>query len=67
MHLDVNAWLRAIAGTVVVASAGLSVVHDPRWLWLTAFVGLNLLQSSVTGWCPMMMVLRKAGVKDGRC
>lgn len=67
MNLDVNTWLRGIAGTVVVASVGLSVVHDPRWLWLTAFVGLNLLQSSVTGWCPMMTVLRKAGVKDGRC
>ena len=67
MNLDVNGWLRAIAGTAVVASVGLSVVHDPRWLWLTAFVGLNLLQSSVTGWCPMMAVLRKAGVKEGRC
>jgi hypothetical protein len=67
MALDVNAWLRAIAGTVVLASVGLSVVHDPRWLWLTAFVGLNLLQSSVSGWCPMMAVLRKAGVKEARC
>ncbi|MEW6681420.1 MAG: DUF2892 domain-containing protein [Nitrospirota bacterium] len=67
MALDINAWLRAIAGTVVLASVGLSVVHDPRWLWLTAFVGLNLLQSSVSGWCPMMAVLRKAGVREGRC
>lgn len=67
MNLDVNAWLRAIAGTVVLASVGLSVVHDPRWLWFTAFVGVNLLQSSVSGWCPMMAVLRKAGVREGRC
>lgn len=67
MNMDMNAWLRAIAGTVVLASVGLSVVHDPRWLWVTAFVGLNLLQSSVSGWCPMMAVLKRAGVKDGRC
>jgi hypothetical protein len=66
MVLDMNAWLRAIAGTVVLASVGLSVLYDPRWLWLTAFVGLNLLQSSITGWCPMMEVLKKAGVKDCR-
>jgi hypothetical protein len=67
MRLDVNAWLRAIAGTVVLASVVLSVVHDPRWLWLTAFVGLNLLQSSLSNWCPVMTILRKAGVEDGRC
>lgn len=67
MNLDVNAWLRGIAGTVVLVSVGLSVVHDPRWLWFTAFVGVNLLQSSLSGWCPMMAVLRKAGVREGRC
>jgi hypothetical protein len=66
MALDTNAWLRAIAGTVVLASVGLSVLYGPQWLWLTAFVGLNLLQSSVTGWCPMMAILKKAGVKDCR-
>ncbi len=66
MKMDVNAWLRAIAGTVVLASAGLSVLYGPQWLWLTAFVGLNLLQSSVTGWCPMMAILKKAGVRDCR-
>jgi hypothetical protein len=37
-------------------------VH-PGFLWFTAFVGLNLLQSALTGWCPMMAILRKAGVR----
>jgi hypothetical protein len=37
-------------------------VH-PGFLWFTAFVGLNLFQSSLTGWCPMMTFLRKAGVR----
>ncbi len=67
MAWDLNVWLRAIAGTVVLASVGLGAALDPRWLWLTALVGLNLLQSSVSGWCPMMAVLRKAGVREGRC
>jgi hypothetical protein len=67
MSMDLNAWLRAIAGTVVLASVAFSAVYDVRWLWVTTFVALNLIQSSVTGWCPMMAILRKAGVKDCRC
>lgn len=54
--------LRLIAGTVVLASLALSHYHDPRWLWLTAFVGLNLFQSGFTNWCPMMTILDKLGV-----
>ncbi|MEO5656678.1 MAG: DUF2892 domain-containing protein [Nitrospiria bacterium] len=63
MRLDQHAWLRAIAGAVVLGSLALAAVHDPAWLWLTAFVGVNLFQSAFTGWCPMMAVLRKAGVR----
>lgn len=63
MRLDQHAWLRAIAGAVVLSSLVLAV-HDPAWLWLTAFVGVNLFQSAFTGWCPMMAVLRKAGVRS---
>lgn len=64
MKRDLHAWLRAIAGTVVLVSLGLAAVHSPAWLWLTAFVGVNLVQSAVTGWCPMMVMLRKAGVRS---
>jgi hypothetical protein len=42
----------------------LSIYHDQRWLWFTGFVGLNLLQSAFTDWCPAMTILRKLGVKD---
>lgn len=45
--------VRAIAGTLVLVSLGLAVVIDMRWLWLTAFVGANLLQSGISGWCLM--------------
>jgi hypothetical protein len=52
-----------IAGFFILLSLALSVYHDQRWLWFTAFVGLNLFQSAFTNWCPMMTFLRKLGVK----
>ena len=57
----VEATVRGIAGTIVLASLALSLL-DRRWLWLTAFVGANLLQSSLTGWCMMSNILAAVGV-----
>ena len=54
--------LRGIAGFVVLISLGLAQVHSPKWLILTAFMGLNLLQSAFTNWCPMMPILRAMGI-----
>lgn len=53
----IEALVRGIAGTLVLASLALAVMVDLRWLWLTAFVGANLLQSSLTGWCLMSNLL----------
>jgi hypothetical protein len=61
--MTVEPMLRLIAGAFVMASVLLGMYVHPGFLWFTAFVGLNLLQSSFTGWCPMMSILRKAGVK----
>ena len=55
--------LRMIAGAFVAASVLLGIYVNPLFLWLTLFVGLNLFQSAFTQWCPMMVVLRKAGVR----
>lgn len=55
----------ALAGSMTLVSALLAAVVSPWWLLLTAFVGLNLLQSSVTGFCPAAMVFRKAGLSSG--
>ncbi len=52
--------VRSIAGTIVLAGLGLSLL-DARWLWLVAFVGLNLLQSGLTGWCLMSNLLGELG------
>ncbi len=61
--MTVERLLRMIAGFFILLSLALSVYHDQRWLWFTAFVGLNLFQSAFTNWCPMMTILRKLGVK----
>jgi hypothetical protein len=65
--MTLNAALRLMAGSVVTLSLVLSYYHNPIWLWLTAFVGLNLLQSAFTGWCPAMSVFRMLGLKDEVC
>lgn len=61
--MSVNEWLRAIAGLFVVVSVLLGHFVSPWFLAFTAFVGLNLFQSAFTRWCPMMAILRKAGVQ----
>ncbi len=60
--MTVERTLRLIAGAFVLASLALGKWVHPNWYWFTAFVGLNLLQSGVTDWCPMMTILRKLGV-----
>jgi hypothetical protein len=65
--MTLNAALRLMAGSVVTLSLVLSYYHNPLWLWLTAFVGLNLLQSAFTGWCPAMSVFRMLGLKNEVC
>ncbi len=55
--------LRLIAGSVLLLSLALSVFHHQNWLFLSAFVGLNLFQSGFTNWCPMMWVLGKCGLQ----
>lgn len=60
----VERWLRLIAGLFILVSLVLGYYHSPYWFLFTGFVGLNLFQSGFTNWCPMMVVLRKCGVKE---
>lgn len=62
--MNVNESLRAIAGLFIVASLALGWWVHPAFFLFTAFVGFNLLQSGFTKWCPMMTILKKAGVRD---
>ncbi len=61
--MNVERYLRLIAGTFVLVSVLLGVYHNPNWFFLTGFVALNLIQSGFTNWCPMMTLLRKMGAK----
>ena len=61
--MTVEQSLRLIAGAFVAASVLLGMYVNVNFLWFTLFVGLNLFQSGFTGWCPMMAILRKAGVR----
>jgi len=61
--MNVDRYLRLIAGAFVVGSLALGYWVNHYWFLFTAFVGLNLFQSAFTNWCPMMTILRKAGVK----
>jgi len=54
--------IRAVAGTLVLTSIALAYFVHTKWLLLGAFVGLNLLQSSFTKFCPLESILKKAGV-----
>jgi len=54
-----------VAGTVILASTALAFYVSATWLLLTAFVGLNLLITGFTGFCPMAIILRKLGLKHG--
>lgn len=56
----------AFAGSMILISLLLSRVHSAYWLWFTAFVGVNLLQSSITGFCPLVKIFKPLGVKPGQ-
>ena len=58
----INRYIRAIAGTFILISLILAIYVNINWLWFTAFVGANLLQSSFTKWCLMEDILKKLGV-----
>jgi len=63
--MSIDRAVMAFAGFMILTSLVLSQIHSPNWLWFTAFVGANLLQSSFTGFCPAAMIFRKLGFKSG--
>jgi len=63
--MSIDRWVMRFAGTVVLLSLILAHFVSAHWLWLTAFVGANLLQSSFTGWCPLAIALKRFGIGPG--
>ncbi len=62
--MDVNRWLRLVAGIFVLGSLLLGYFVNAGWFWFTGFVAVNLIQSAFTNWCPMMVFLRRLGVRS---
>lgn len=65
--MTVERGVRLMGGGMVLLSLALAHFISLYWLWLTVFVGLNLLQSAFTNWCPAMSILRTMGLKDVNC
>ena len=64
--MNVDRIVMAFAGSVTLISLALSQYHSINWLWVTAFVGANMLQASFTGFCPLAMILKKLGTRPGQ-
>ena len=63
--MSIDRIVLAVAGFMVLLSTVLAVYHHINWLWLTGFVGFNLLQSAFTGFCPLAVILKKIGKQPG--
>ena len=63
--MSIDRIVLAVAGSFIIISVLLAHFHNPAWLYFTAFVGANLLQSAFTGFCPMAMILKAVGTKPG--
>jgi hypothetical protein len=64
--MSIDRIVLAFAGSMVLLSLVLSLLFSPYWLLLAAFVGLNLLQSAFTGFCPLAIILKKLGARPGQ-
>jgi len=64
--MTIDRFVMAFAGVMILLSLALSQLHSVYWLWFTAFVGANVLQSAFTGWCPLATILKSLGVKPGQ-
>ena len=64
--MTIDRVVMAFAGLMILLSVTLSQVHSINWLWFTGFVGINVLQSAFTGFCPLATMLKAIGIKPGQ-
>ena len=62
--MKVKQALRLVAGVMILISLFLTYFVHPNWLYFTLFIAVNLIQSAFTNWCPMMTILKKAGLEE---
>ena len=65
MKTSIDRLVFRVAGILVLLGTVLAYLHSPNWLWLTGFVGANMLQASFTGFCPLAKILAALGVPEG--
>jgi hypothetical protein len=65
--MSLERWIRLIAGSFIIVSLGLGYFYSGYWLLFTLFVGINLFQSALTGFCPAEMILKTFGVESASC
>lgn len=63
--MNIDKAVFCFAGILILTSLLLSQVHNINWLWFTGFIGVNMLQASFTGLCPVAMIFKKLGLKPG--
>jgi Zn-dependent protease len=63
--MNIDRLVLAFAGSMILLSLVLSQVHSIYWLFVTAFIGINMLQAAFTGFCPLARVLKNLGLKPG--
>lgn len=63
--MTIDRMVFAMAGVIILLSVLLAAYHNMNWLWLTAFVGVNLLQAAFTGFCPAAVIFKKMGIQAG--
>lgn len=63
--MSIDKAVMAFAGFMILASLALGLLHSPYWFLLNAFVGVNLIQASFTGFCPAAIILKRLGLKPG--
>jgi hypothetical protein len=65
MNMNIDKAVFCFAGVMILLSLTLSQLHNINWLWLTGFVGVNMLQASFSGFCPIAKLFKKLGMKPG--
>lgn len=63
--MRIDQMVMAFAGSMIMVSLLLTLIHSTYWMLVTAFVGINMFQAAFTGFCPLAIVLKKAGIKPG--
>ncbi len=63
--MNIDKIIFAFAGSLILLSLILSQFHNPNWLWITAFIGANILQAAFTGFCPLALILKRLGCHSG--